>query len=46
MQCKISAKRLLCNVQLGENEPPPTLGTPYKWKKRHNLLDYDNSGYT
>jgi hypothetical protein len=33
-------------MQLSENEPPPTLGQPYKWKKKHNLLDYDNNGYT
>ena len=33
-------------VQLAEGEAPPTLGQPYKWKKKHNLLDYDNNGYT
>ena len=38
-------RALLC-MQLSENEPPPTLGQPYKWKKKHNLLDYDNNGYT
>ena len=35
-----------CMRAAGEGEAPPTLGQPYKWKKKHNLLDYDNNGYT
>ena len=38
--------RLCLLAQLAEGEAPPTIGTPYKWNKKHNLLDYDNNGYT
>lgn len=43
--CRQRQSRLPC-AQLAEGEAPPTIGTPYKWKKKHNLLDYDNNGYT
>ncbi|EIE25146.1 hypothetical protein COCSUDRAFT_52776 [Coccomyxa subellipsoidea C-169] len=33
-------------TQFSESEPAPAMGTPYKWKKKSNLLDYDNNGYT
>ena len=36
----------VCSLQLLDSEPPPAIGAPYKWKKKSNLLDYDNNGYT
>ena len=34
-------------VQANPDEPPPALGTPYKWERKHvSLLDNDAGGYT
>ena len=39
--------RQICAAQVNPDEAPPTLGTPYKWERKHvSLLDNDAGGYT
>ncbi len=46
VQVNVTDLCTVCNPQFSESEPAPAMGTPYKWKKKSNLLDYDNNGYT